>query len=1020
MKTKITWYFVMGFFLLTQFAFAQQKTITGTVTDNENMPLPGVSVMVRGTTKGAQTDFDGNYSISAERGSTLVLSYIGFKPTEILIGDSDTYDASLQVETGELEEVIVMGYVSKRREDLTGSTVQINSDELQQTPMASVDQALQGKVAGLQISSSSGTPGAVQNIRIRGVSSITAGNEPLYVIDGVPIINTNSATNSAGDALATSSLSPLASLNSNDIESMTVLKDASATAAYGARGSNGVIVITTKSGRSGKTAISVSSYYGFTNNAIDGPEPLSGSQRETLYYEGLMNSYGLSSMAEARTYAVETLGDRAGYGAWNAAGRPSTNWKDVVTNRDATIQEHTISANGGSEDHTFYSSLGFYEQEATVVGADFERISGALNVTQKISDDFEFSSSNTASHSFQDGLLEGSAYFSSPHSAKYFMSPLDQPYNDDGSYNLNTGLPNPLYIAENDIDQSRLTRILSNNTLRWDIPVEGLSFTSRASIDYQVYNYKSYNNRISGDGSDTDGGSFEISRNSAIYVFQNSLDYVLNLGDHNMDFKLLQEYQKYNSRYLSADGDNFVTDGLTNLASAGNPTGVNSQFNDWAVASYLGTASYNYQSRYILNGTYRREANSRFANENRWGNFWSVGAAWNLHRESFLKNNDLLNNLKLRASYGKTGNANIDTNLYQVLFNYDADYAGTGASYPAGYGNEDLSWETSYTFDTGVEFGLFQNRVTGSFAYYRRETEDLLLEVPLSFTTGFSEQTRNVGRMENKGFEAELSVDVVRSNDFNITLGGNIGTVKNEVLEVSLDANGVEIPVTNPNSSYQRSTSGTMVYEWFLPTWAGVDPATGVDTYYTDGVGSEVTTSYTQANRVYQGSSALPTLTSGINLHVDFKGFFLDASGYYAGGHKIYESWHRYLNQGNRYTTETYNGYTDLLDRWQSPGDITRVAKVVDEYQPWTYNSKFLHDGDYFRLRNVTIGYDVNADALANIGVSSARLFVRGTNLYTWVKDDNLSHDPEVDATGFTSITTPPIKSVVFGVNLKF
>lgn len=1019
MKTKITWYCVMGFFLLTQMAFAQQKTVTGTVTDNENLPLPGVSIMVQGTTRGAQTDFDGNYSISSERGSILVFSYVGFEPQEILIAASDTYNVSLEVDTGGLEEVIVMGYVSKRREDITGSTVQIGSDELQQTPMATVDQALQGKVAGLQISSSSGTPGAVQNIRIRGVSSITAGNEPLYVIDGVPIINSNAATDSAGDNLATSSLSPLASLNSNDIESITVLKDASATAAYGARGSNGVIVITTKSGRSGKTAINISSYYGFTNNAINGPEPLSGAQRETLYYEGLMNSYGLGSMAEAKTYAIETLGDRAGYGAWNAAGRPNTNWKDVVTNKDAAIQEHTISANGGSDNHTFYTSLGFYEQEATVIGSDFNRISGALNLTQNISEDFEFSSSNTASHSFQDGLLEGSAYFSSPHAAKYFMSPLDQAFNEDGSYNLNTGLPNPLYVAENDIDQSRFTRILSNNTLRWDIPVENLSFTSRASIDYQVYNYKSYNNRVTGDGSDTDGGSFELSRTTATYVFQNSLDYVLNIGEHSMDFKLLQEYQKYNSRYLSAEGDNFVTDGLTNLASAGNPTGVYSQFNDWVVASYLGTASYNFQSRYILNGTYRREGNSRFSNENRWGNFWSLGTAWNVHRESFLKNNNLVNNLKLRASYGKTGNANINTNLYQVLFTYDADYAGTGASYPAGYGNEGLSWETSYTFDIGLEFGLLQNRLTGSFAYYKRETKDLLLDVPLSFTTGFSSQYRNVGSMENEGFEAELNIDVIRSNDFNITLGGNIGTVRNEVLEVGEDSNGNEIPVTNANSSYQRSASGTIVNEWFLPTWAGVDPVTGVDTYYTDGVGSETTTSYTEANRAYQGSSALPTLTSGISLHVDFKGFFLDVSGYYAGGHQIYESWHRYLNQGNRYTTETYNGYTNLMDRWQTPGDITSVAKIVDEYQPWTYNSKFLHDGDYFRLRNITIGYDLNANALASIGVSSARLFLRGTNLYTWVKDDNLVHDPEVDATGFTSITTPPVKSVVFGINLK-
>jgi len=1000
--------------LVVQLVFAQEKTITGTVVDEDGLPLPGVNVIEKGTNNGVQTDFDGEYSISVSQRSTLVFSYVGFASQEIKVGSSSTINATMVVDAAALDEVVVMGYVSKRREDVTGSTVQVGSEDLQQTPMATVDQALQGKVAGLQISSSSGTPGSTQDIRIRGVSSITAGNQPLYVIDGVPVINSNISGSSA-----TSSLSPLASLNSNDIASITVLKDASTTAAYGARGANGVIVITTKSGKTGKTTINASSYYGFANNAIDGPEPLTGAQRETLYYEGIKNSFGLGSMEEARAYELENYGDRGGYRAWDEAGRPETNWKDLVTNNDAPIQEHNISATGGSDKHTFYTSLGYFKQEATVVGADFERISGSLNLTQQISDNFEFSSSNTASHSFQDGILEGSAYFSSPHTAKYFMSPLDQAYNEDGSYNLNTGLPNPLYIAENDIDQSRFTRILSNNSLTWLTPIENLSFTSRVSIDYQVYNYKTYNNRVIGDGSDTDGYGYESSRNTATYVFQNSLDYLLNFDNHNFTFKALQEFQKYNRRFIEAEGDNFVTDGLTNLASSGNPTAVGSEFTDWAVASYMGTVSYNYDNRYVVNGTYRREANSRFASQNRWGNFWSVGAAWNLHREAFGQESEFLNNLKLRASYGKTGNANIGINLYQVLFNYDADYAGTGASYPAGYGNEDLSWETSYTFDTGIEFGLFENRITGSFGYYRRETKDALLEVPLSFTTGFDQQVRNVGRLENRGFEAELNVDIIRSNKFNFSLGGNFGTVNNEVLEVAQDANGVEIPVISPNTVYQRSASGTMINEWYLPTWAGVDTETGMDTYYVDGEGTETTTDYGSANRVYQGESALPTLTAGLNIHLDFKGFFIDASGYYAGGHKVYESWHRYLNQANRYTTNTYNGYAALMDRWQQPGDQTRVAKSVHSYEPWTYSSKFLHDGDYFRLRNAAFGYDFSKGTIEPIGLSGLRVFVRGTNLYTWVKDENLLHDPEVDAGGFTTITTPPVKSIMFGLNLK-
>ncbi len=1006
--------------LVVQLAVAQEKTVTGTVLDDEGLPLPGVNVIEKGTRNGTQTNFDGNYSISVGEGSVLVFSYVGFAPKEVTVGSASSYDVTLETDAGALEEVVVMGYVSKRREDMTGSAVQVNSDDLQQTPMATVDQALQGKVAGLQISSSSGTPGSVQNIRIRGISSINAGNDPLYVIDGVPIINSN-----VGGSAATSSLSSLASLNSNDIESITVLKDASATAAYGARGANGVIVITTKSGKSGKTSINVSSYYGFTNNAMQGPDPLTGAEREMLYYEGIINTYGadfgFNTVDGAKDFEAANLGDYAGYVAWNAAGRPEGDWDEVILNNDAPIQEHTISATGGGDKHSFYASLGYYDQEATVINSSFDRISGALNLTQQISDSFEFSSSNTASHSYQDGILEGSAYFSSPHTARVFTPPIDIPYNDDGTFNLNTSVPNPLFIGANDIDESRLTRILTNNSLRWMTPIENLSFTSRFSIDYQVYNYKTYNNRQLGDGDDTNGYGYQTSRNTATYVWQNSLDYLMNFGDHNFDFKLLQEWQKYRRNFIGTEADQFVTDGLTNVSSAGNPIGAYGEFTDWTVASYLATASYNYDNRYVLNGTYRREGNSRFAPENRWGNFWSVGAAWNLHREAFLEGSDFVNNLKLRASYGKTGNANIGLNLYQVLFNYDADYAGTGAAYPAGYGNEDLTWETSYTFDAGIEFGLLQNRITGSLAYYRRESQDLLLNVPLSYTTGFSSQFRNIGSMENKGFEAELDVAVVRSDDFNINIGGNVGTVKNEVLEVAQDANGNEIAVTNPDApaGSQRSAAGTMVNEWFLPTWAGVDPQTGLDTYYTDGVGSEVTTSFVEANRVYQGTSALPTITAGMNFHVDFKGFFLDASGYYAGGHQVYESWHLYLNQPNLFATAFYNGYDALLDRWQQPGDQTRVAKSIFNTEPWRYNSKFLHDGDYFRLRNVTVGYDFNPTITDAIGITSARIFVRGTNLYTWVKDDNLLHDPEVDATGFTSITTPPVKSVVLGVNLK-
>ncbi|NLP58780.1 TonB-dependent receptor [Lutibacter sp. B1] len=1021
MKTKFNGILTLILALLVQFTFAQEKTISGTVSD-ESGPLPGVNVIVKGTSNGTQTDFDGNYTIKANTGDILVFSYVGMTTVEKAIGASNTINALLS-SSNILEEVVIMGYGSQKKTELTGSTVQIKSDEIAQVPVASVDQVLQGKVAGLVFSGNSGTPGSTTDIRIRGISSITAGNEPLYVIDGVPMNNSNISATTSG-----SSLSALSSINSNNIESITVLKDASATAAYGARGANGVIVITTKTGKEGKTSFNFTSSYGFSNDATDGPDVLTGQERMELAYEAVYNTYGpiynLANVEEAGEFYDMYLGEE--YAAWREAGSPEADWDKRIKNNDAPVQEYNISATGGNEDSNFYAAFGYFKQEATVIGSEFERYTGNLNFNKNLTEKLKFSTLNSASYTYQDGLLEASSYFSSPRTVKYFMPPIEQPYNEDGTLNLNTTLPNPLWIAEEDIDDSKYTRIISNNSLEWETPIENLKFTTRANIDYIVYNYKRYRNPISGDGSSSNGYGWQAHNSNTTYVFQNSLDYTLQLNDsHKFDFKVLQEYQTNRDYYLEADADNFSDVGLTNLNTAGNPTTANSTYYDWHVASYMGTIHYaGFDSKYILDATYRREGNSRFGSDNRWGNFWSVGAAWNMHKENFLQNADFLTNLKLRASYGKTGNANISLNRYQSLLNFDADYAGEGASYPGTFGNKDLTWETSNTLDLGIDFGLFDNRISGSLAYFNRKSKDLLLDVPLSQTTGIPDsngsiyQTKNIGEMENKGFEMEINFDIVRSEDFNLSLGGNLATNKNEVTKLAKDLNGEEINIT---TSTRRVESGHPVYGWYMPTWAGVDPDTGNETWYIDGKGSETTSNFNEANQVWQGESALPKLTAGLNLHVDFKGFFVDANAYYSGGNKVYEDWARYTNGTDVYSVVYYQGVDALLDRWQQPGDEgTRYGKFEYTGRPWMSHSKFLYDGDYIRLKNVTFGYDFNNEMMDTIGLDGLRVFVRGTNLYTWVKDDNLKYDPEVDATGFTSLTTPPVKSIIFGINVKF
>lgn len=1011
---------VLFLFLGMHFAFAQGRVVTGTITSaTDGSTIPGVQVVVKGTSIGITTDMNGVYRLEVPQSATILeFTFVGMIKQEVAINGRSTINVVMEEDLVLLGEVIVTGYASHRKSEITGSAVQVEGEELASMPVVSVDEALKGRIAGVNVSGSSGTPGSVQVVRVRGRSSITAGNDPLYVIDGVPMVNNNVSATSSG-----SSLSPLAAINSNNIQSITVLKDATASATYGARGANGVIVITTKSGKKGDAVINFSASYGFSNDAVEGPVPLTGAERQELFYEGLINTYGadydFSTQQGAQEFDDQYLGF---YTDWNAAGKPETDWADLITNKNAPMMEYNVDASGGTENYNYYASVGYRNQEATVIGSEYERITGALNLEFTVSPSIKFSTRNNGSYSYQDGLLETSAYFSSPRASKFFMPSIDQAYNEDGSINYETtSLPNPLWIAQEDIDDSKFTRIMTNNTLTWETPIENLTFTSRFNLDYHVYNYKRYRNPLRGDGDGSNGYGWVAHRNRANYVVQNMLNYELALGEkHNFAFTAVQEYQKNKLNYMSADADNFTDVGLTNLNSAGNPTSANSWFTDWAIGSYLAMVHYSFdEARFVADISYRREGSSRFSPDNRWGNFWAVGGAWNLQREDFMANAEFVDMLKLRASYGLSGNANIGLNQYQALLGYNGDYAGEGASFASTFGNSNLSWETSRTLDIGVDFGFFNSIVSGSIGYYRRETQDMLLDVPLSLTTGFNEQTQNIGRMENKGFEFEFNVDVIRSNDLNFSIGGNLATNQNEVLELATDLNGEEINIQNSSS---RVETGHPVFGWFMREWAGVNPQTGSEEWYINRNESDaVTDNWNEAERVWLGGSAIPTLTAGINLHLDYKGVFLDVYGYYAGGHKIVDGWHRYTHGTDLFSTGYYQGVNDLLDRWQKPGDIAYFGKFEYTTRPWQRHSKFLYAGDFFRLRDVTFGYDFKQKVLDKMGIGGLQVYARATNLFTWVKDEHLKFDPEVEwGGGMTGMATPPYQSFIFGINVKF
>ncbi len=1010
-------------FSLVGFAtlLAQTRTITGKVTDTGGEALIGTTVLVQGTSTGTVTDIDGRFTIDVTGNPTLIFSYTGYATQEVRLGASNVMDVTMESESVAFQEVVVLGYSARSRSEVTGSAVQLTSEKLTQLPLASVDQALQGNVAGLQLSHSSGTPGSVQSILIRGKSSITADTDPLFVIDGVPVTNDNLSRSGAS-----SSFNPLATLNPENIESITVLKDPASTAPYGARGTNGVIVITTKTGKSGAPKFNFSSTYGFQNDAVYGPEMLTAAQGEELFYEAIYNTYGASegfSRSEAKQFYLDNMsefGFSSKYKSWNEDGRPETVWQDVITNEDAPVQSYDLSVSAGNDRTNYFASLGYFNSEATVIGSDFERISSALNLTTELSNSLSFTTRNSASYSEQDGLLENSAYFSGPRTTKYFLTPAAQPYNADGSLNLAnlySNVRNPLWIAANDISLSRVTRLTTNNTLRWDMPIKNLSFDTRISIDYQSNSWKRYQNRTHGDAQDV-GGYAEVDFiGRTNFVIQNAFSYNINANRHNVDIRVLQEYQSNKSNRLEAGGENFSADGLTNVASAGTPTWAYTDFNDWYIGSYLGLVNYSFDGKYVVNASIRREGSSRFPSDSRWGTFWSAGVAWNISEESFMTGMDFVNHLKLRSSFGVTGNAGIGLNTYQASLSFSSAYGGEAGITPSSFGNANLQWEKAESFEIGADFELFNSRVSGLFNYYNRKTVDMLQSVPLSRTTGFSSQNQNVGVMVNNGIELELNFNVISSQDFNLSIGGNLGTNNNEVLELAKDGNGEDINITG---RWTKTEVGHPVNEWFMVGYAGVDPETGDALYYTNDTETATTSSFGAAERYYQGTTGIPTFLAGVNLHVDFKGFFLDAQGNYTAGHQVYIPWTRYIYGSDRWSFDLFSGAAVLLNRWQQAGDVTDVPKMTYTTQPWRDFNRWLRDGDFFRLRNVTIGYNFDQSLLQKIGLGSARVFVRGINLYTWAKDDTLEWDPEFQGDGFNQLTTPPVKSVAFGLNITF
>lgn len=1010
---------MLSVFVLSTQMFAQNRTVSGKVSDANGNPIAGASVLVKGTRIGTTTNQDGSFSLNVPaKARTLTISSINMAPQEVAIsGESMTI--SLDTKANKLEEVVVVGYGTQKKITLTGSPTTVGGKNLENKPFSSVDKALQGGVAGLQSVANSGAPGAAQSIRIRGISSINAGNEPLWVLDGA-IVNTGDASRlqTTGNLLST--------LNPNDIESITVLKDAASTSIYGSRGANGVILVTTKKGKSGKTKFRFDTEIGYNNTAYtsDRNRPLNAKEYIDLTREGLVNAGATQAQIDG---TLTSLGNGNGN---------DFNWLNAVT-RQGKQQQYNLSASGGAEKTTFYISGGYFNQEGTTITSDLKRYNGAMRIENQATNKLKLSVNLDGGIVKQNTPQAGGA-FGNPILSAYFILPTKSGYKPDGTLNYLTpdfptsGIYNTL--ATTSLDHRRLNEASIRGSVAADYKIlENLTFRSVYGADYNNLEEEQYNNPFYGDGVTTLPGSpqsgsgilynpsttgrvFNFYTRFYNYTFTNTLNYKQNIGksgDAYANLKIGYENQLSKGYFNSLQGTGFpLTLALQQAASTATPKTASATISNYSFIAEFALLDFSYKSRYNLSGSFRRDGSSRFGANHPYGNFWSVGASWNVEQEQFLANSKLITQLKLRASYGKNGNAAIGNYDYFPGYGFGANYNNTPGSFPNNVGNLDLTWEENRPLDIGFDLGILKDRVHLEATYYKRKSSKLLLDVPLSATSGFLSVRKNIGELENKGVEITLGIIPISTKDFKWNIDFNYAYNKNRVTSLP---DGKDI--LNGLFIFRQ---GYDVQSYFLRKYAGVDPANGDPLWFTDSTQKATQNVYSSAQRLIGGQSASPKYFGGLTNTFTYKGFTLEAQFYYSGGNYSFDAFNSfYIGAG---ANPTFNKSSRILGRWQKPGDVTDIPKYIYGGNKGFQNSStfYLNNSNYIRLRNLQVGYRLPASEISRLGISSAFFYVRGTNLVTWVKDKNQPFDPEQGVAARSNLNEFIPRTVAVGLNIGF
>lgn len=991
---------VLLFIAMASASLAQSRTIRGKIVDEAGAPLANVSVTVKGNPQGVSTQSDGAFIITVlPSARILVVSSVGFGDQEVAIGKDDELNIVLQQSEKKLETVVVVAYGTQVKRKLTGAVSTINSSELENIPFTSVDQMLQGKVPGLQSVAANGQPGGAQTIRIRGVSSITGENDPLFVVDGVPI-------NSGDFSRNTNTTNALAGINPNDIESVTVLKDASATAIYGSRAAAGVILITTKKGKAGKTRLRIDAEQGISDVAFqsDLSKPLNRTQYLDLSREGLVN-------AGASDAQIQSILNNLG-----AGNNADVDWRDLVT-RQADFTNLNFSVSGGDPKTTFYTSIGYNKQQAPVIGSGFQRYSGSINLTHKATDKFTLALSIIGSYSDQNTPTQGGA-FRNPILAASFLRPTQSPYDSNGKLEISRDIfnqvYNPLALVEYDRELFRNIKTISTISGKYNI-LNGLDFTSTFGIDYINIEEEEYRNPFFGDARTTSGQVINLTTRLANYVWTNMLDYHHDLikdKDFGMDVKLGYEAQKSKEYNTNAIGTGVPFTRLLTLPAPSTPTTASAARTDYSQVSVFSILQFNYQSKYSLSGSYRNDGSSRFGPGKRYGDYWSVGAAWNVDREQFLENVSFIDLLKLRASFGVTGdNRGVLPYDWRSTYSFGADYNLQPGSFPNTVGNPNLTWESNQQADIGIDFQLFNNRISGTVDWYQRLSKDLLFDVPLSLTSGFATIKSNIGTMENKGWEFSLHGTPVRAGSFSWDVGFNISLNKNKI--TSLPNNNADIIAGN-----EIRRVGQDVSSIYTVLWAGVDPDNGDPLWYTDATRKNTSNEVPVFNDII-GHTA-PNGFGSFSSTFNYKGISLDAQFNYQYGNLVYDSW------GFIHTSDgafpSLNKNQKQLRRWQQPGDEAELPIYIygNSNNSNAESSRWYYKGDFIRLRDLTLAYQFPKTLLDRIKLDNVTFYLKGTNLWTKAFDENITFDPEQGFSGANDFEVYIQRTITLGAKIGF